>query len=462
MDETERKQHAQNAVFADMQAAYSQPGHPGFHLTAPSHFTIDFWGPVHYNGYYHIMYHTCVNSGDFQQKTVFFHSKSKNLVDWEHLPVPIAPLEDELRMNDGCICINGSGQPVMLYTSVPKNGRIPRSHCAAVSDDEMLSFKRIEENPFMTLDNHGGPKFGGGWSDPFVFEAEGRTFMVVSKCVTAGGGDPLPIYEATDDTMLRWEYKGELFEHNGEVVNFFKLGSKWVLIYSPYSTIEYFVGDFDIENYRFIPETHNVLSFGYHSQENPIDRGFYASCIYNVESRKVLCGWISGFEDNEYWNGCMGVPRVLGLTGDLKLTQQPIEEIKTLRCEKVFEGKAKPFKAGCDMLDIEIELDIFDNCRFNLELKNAEEVLFFLEITENSFTVNGEVYDVCLSDCLENGKARILIDKTVAEIFLGDGSVCATRCFPYIGKNPTVFVEAQKGAEIVCYKMKECETSTLL
>jgi len=114
----------------------------------------------------------------------------------------------------------------MRYTSVPK-GHIPRSHHAAYGNEDLTEFTRPDpDEPFMTLENHGGPAFGWGWSDPFVFRAFGRTFMLMSKCVTPDGQNLLPIYEAVDGSLLHWEYKGILFENNGEVVNFFPLSGK--------------------------------------------------------------------------------------------------------------------------------------------------------------------------------------------------------------------------------------------
>ena len=68
-------------VFGDMKAAFAEPGHPGFHLTAPSHALLDFWGLVKQNGLYHILYHTCPLRGGFQPNPYFFHSTSKNLID---------------------------------------------------------------------------------------------------------------------------------------------------------------------------------------------------------------------------------------------------------------------------------------------------------------------------------------------------------------------------------------------
>ena len=454
--------HLNASIFGDMPVAAQSPGHPAYHLTAPSHFTLDFWGSVKHDGFYHIFYHVCPDRGRFQEDTVFGHARSRDLINWEQLPFPILPGDDELRMNDGCICFDDAGRPVMLYTSVP-NEPVPRTHCAAYGTRDLMCFTRVdEENPFMTLANHGGPEFHWGWSDPYVFRAGSRTFMVMSKCVTREGNDNLlPLYEARDGSMLHWEYKGNLFDNNGEVVNFFPLHGKWVLIYSPYDTIEYFVGGFDLETLRFTPENHGYLSYGYHSQSSPIDRGFYASCPYIEPDRTVLCGWISGFPDNELWNGCMSIPRVLELDAGNRLTQHPIPEVNTLRSGELSqEPSEKEIRIRTDstLLDICFDYTPADSS-VTLTVESDRETALSLIIEKDRFSVNSEVYDC---PCIMSGataSARILIDRSFAEIFLDDGAVSATRCFSFLGNDVTVCMKAGDGAavsELHVYRMNPC------
>ncbi len=443
-----RKTEIESKVFGDMDAAFDDPGHPGFHLTAPSHFTIDFWGPAIKDGYYHIFYHVCPEKGDIQAETVFFHSRSNDLINWEMLPVPIIPAEDELRMNDGCICFDGKDKPIMMYTKVPKDQSVARTHCAAYGTDDLLEFTRIDNNPFMSLESHGGPDFQPGWSDPYVFKAEGRTFMLMSKCVTHDDKNLMPIYEATDGSMLNWEYKGIFFENNGEVVNFFNVGDKWVLIYSPYNTIEYFVGDFDLENLKFVPEYHDILCYGYHSQNDPVDRGFYASYVYEESHRKVISGWISGFSYNEYWNGCMGIPREVGLSDDLRITQKPITEFFKLRGDLVSTDKQEFI--GADMMDIEFS--------YNGDITLSVGYKLTLEISDDGFSLCGEKY---FCEMPKEKTVRLLIDKTVAEIFFGDGSITATSCFEYIGGKPPIKID-ENIQNFKCFKVNPCNIKRAL
>lgn len=392
---------------------------------------------------------------------MFGHARSRDLIHWEHLPFPILPSDDEFRMNDGFICFDDQSRPVMLYTSVP-NTPVPRTHCAAYGTPDLLHFERIADNPFMTLDDHGGPDFHWGWSDPYVFSTAGRTFMVMSKCVTRDSNkNLLPIYEAKDGSMLHWEYRGILFDNNGEVVNFFPLGSKWVLIYSPYDTIEYFVGDFDLDTLRFTPERHGFLSYGYHSQEKPIDRGFYATCLYEEADRTVLCGWISGFAHHELWNGCMSIPRTLSLDAYGRLIQQPIAELDALRAEElcVTAGANEVcVRADSDLLDI--RFDYTAGAPVTLNVESDGKPALTLVIDKERFTVNGEVYECPDAMQAAPASARILIDRSFAEIFLGGGAVCATRCFEPLGHDLTLRITAQDGgtvSDMHVYRMKPCQ-----
>lgn len=462
MSET-RMEWVHASVFGDMNAAFGEPGHPVFHLTAPAHTLIDFWGLLKHAGQYHILYHTAPRRGSFRDNldTVFFQSTSKNLIDWEMLPIPILPSDDELRMNDGCICFDDTGTAVMLYTKVWHDHTVPRVHCAAYGSPDLRTYTRRTGEPFMTMENHGGPRFQYGWSDPFVFTAEGRTFMLMSKCVTMDGQNLMPIYEATDGTMLHWEYKGIFFDSNGEVVSFFPIGDRWVLTYSPYSTPEYFVGTFDLETLRFTPHTHGYISYGYYGEHcGREDRGFYANCVMQADSRTVFAGWISGFMDSNLWDGCMGIPRNVGLDENHRLTQWPIPEFDTLRDRCVQTEAAVSgtyhFSPESSMLDIAFS---FSRCgSITLTLDGDNGTAMKLTLDGNDFTLNGRTYSGALSG--GEDRVRILIDRSVAELFFGQGTVCATCCFSFPGNKPTVTVHCSSGASVsglICHTVRPCK-----
>ncbi|MBQ2709418.1 MAG: glycoside hydrolase family 32 protein [Clostridia bacterium] len=429
-------------IFADMDAAHADPTHPRWHLTPPSHCMIDFWGAVDVDGWHHIFYHTFRYAGKLGEDTVFGHARSRDFLQYEQLPLPICPAKEELRMNDGFICMKPDGIPVMLYTSVPRDGS-PRAHYAAVGDRELRRFERCPE-PFMTLENHGGPAFGWGWSDPYVFEAFGRTFMLMSKCIE-DGKNRMPIYEALDDSFTRWEYRGIMFEDNGEVVNFFPMGDKWVMIFCPYGPIRWFVGTFDEATLTFRAENDGILCHGFVNQTNPTDRGFYATCVYQEAERRILCGWMSGFPEDRMWSGCMGTPRELGINDRLQLTSMPIREIETLHIGEAmrFSGESGCMELGAPSLDMTLELcgDVV------LEFEGMTTIT----VTSDGFAIDGFARPGTLAPA-EKRRLRILMDCSFVELYFDDGAVSAARPVRYAGE--AVRLHVHGAADITAWQMR--------
>lgn len=440
-------------ILEDMTAAWEDIRHPQWHLTTPSHFMIDCWGAVFHKDWYHMFVDVNPECGEPGERSIFWHVRSKDLLHWEHLPIPMMPDSQEVRTNDGWIGFDGNNDPVLLYTSVPKPPENRRTHRAAIGDQDFLHFERVPGEPFMTLENHGGPAFYGGWSDPYVFEVNGKKYLTISKCVEPGG-DPLPVYEAADDSLQRWNYRGVLFEHNGEVVNFFPLGGKWVLIYSPYRAIEVFVGTLDAGTLRFTPERHEILSYGYHSQSSPCDRGFYATCVYRQQNRTVLCGWISGFHASDLWDGCMGVPRELALSEDMRIIQKPITELLSLRdpdfSMEITADTRIPFPETADM-----ELVcVFRDDNGYLSLTVGEQ--FSLTLTSGKIVCCKDEYPIGYSEI----HARLLFDKVLCELFFGGsealcGTESATCCFSYPGEDSKLSIRSEGVTfKLICHKIK--------
>jgi sucrose-6-phosphate hydrolase SacC (GH32 family) len=78
----------------------------------------------------------------------------------------------------------------------------------------------------------------------------------------------VPLYEAEDDSLTRWKYRGILFRLPKEKVkffecpNFFKVDGKWMLICAPYRPLEYWIGSFDLDTLKSKPENQGILDAG--------------------------------------------------------------------------------------------------------------------------------------------------------------------------------------------------------
>ena len=334
---------AEDSVAAAVEKASKDPSRPAYHFRPPALWMNDPNGTIFHNGYYHLFYQHNPY-GDTWGHMHWGHARSKDLVHWEHLPIALWPSEDrgEGHVFSGCAAINGDGVPMLFYTSVSTaEKKRPNEQWAAIGDADMIKWEKHPNNPILSqamLPFEIGPD----WRDPFIFHANGRTFLVC-------GADTkdeaiIPIFEADTPQLDKWTYKGILYRQPKSAIqffecpNFFPLDGKWVLIFSPYKPLRYMVGTFDIEKYAFTPEKEATLDYG----------SFYASNIYQGGGAtdkasgaqgsngsaplsipgvrpSVLVGWVRGFKEGLGWNGCMSIPRTLSIGEDGFLRQIPYE-----------------------------------------------------------------------------------------------------------------------------------------
>ena len=230
------------------------------------------------------------------------------------------------------------------------------------------------------------------------------------------------------------------------------------------SGCQYFVGEFDGTRFKNDnpPETQLWMDWG---------RDFYAAQSYAgvppSDGRRIVIGWISNWMyANEMptspWRGAQSVPRELRLKRfpeGLRVVQQPVREVETLRggrklrIENVSAEHANELIAAAGFRDGSLDLQAV------IDVRNARDVGFRVlqgdsEETRVGFTTApAEVYiDRTQSGAAEfhetfagrhaarlapvNGmvELRILVDRSVVEVFAEDGRVTITdRVFPQPG-----------------------------
>jgi beta-fructofuranosidase len=410
---------------------------PVYHFLPPAQWMNDACGGIYHKGYYHLFYQLNPYA-DYWADIHWGHARSRDLVYWEHLPISLAPTSDELRCNSGCVTINKEGTPMIFYTHVPK-ARGPRDHRAAVGDTDLITWNRHPANPILTLDNHGGPRFGAGWSDCYIFAEAGRTFMVIG--VDSFGDEVVvPLYEAEDAAFTKWKYRGLLFRaskkklKNMEVPVFFKLDGKWVLLIHPGGPVRYWIGSFDVRTLTFRPEKEGNLTHNYgknRAEGASWDRGFSSAHVFfDEKDRCILYGWISGFKDGRGWNGCLGLPRVLSIGPDGLLRQRPALELERLR-DRHFrtagldlkDGRYVLENAGGDTVEIKAALDLSDACSTGLKVRCSTDGKHAVTISYDGQTLDAAEVTLPLS---LSGDEKVLtlqvfLDRSVMEIFANDG-----------------------------------------
>jgi len=399
---------------------------PVYHFLPPALWMNDPNGPIYHRGYYH-MFYQFNPYGDNWGNMHWGHARSKDLVHWEHLPIALWPSKDdgEDHCFSGSAAIGPDGRLMLFYTSI--GPRDPEQWAAIAEDDEGIVWKKWTKNPILTLKDHGNVKIDE-WRDPFVFRENGRWYMVVGGH-RAGAKGGITLY--TSDDMVRWRFLGipvEGKEANWECPNLFKLDGKWVLIYSPHGPARYNTGTLDLNQGKFVVEHEGTLDPGQ----------FYApNGLEDPNGRRLLWGWINGFPAGRGWNGCLTLPRVLKLSPDGALLQQPAPELKALRDPNVTHINA--MELGENPLSLsEIQGDTLEILA-ELEPRNAKAVGLAVRRSRDgqravTIRYDGEQLDVAgariplkLAEGKKTLRLQVYLDHSVIEVYADDGRACVTR-----------------------------------
>ncbi|MBT4502302.1 MAG: glycoside hydrolase family 32 protein [Gemmatimonadetes bacterium] len=446
------REKALAAVEAAIPQAEKDPTRPIYHFRPPAQWMNDICGSIYYKGYYHAFYQYNPFGGDSWgvDDSIWAHARSKDLIHWEDLPWSILPMKDrgERRCNSGCITLDGNGKPMIFYTFVLE-GEGPRHQWGVVPlDDDLIKWRRVEDEPLMAAGISGIPSgVNGGWSDPFVFKSEGRTFVTFKSC------DGL-VCEAKDKELTKWEYAGQLEGVSGECPNFFPLKDKWVLIRSTHP-ISYVVGAFDARTIAFNSSgSAGIMDYGFGTnppKDRSWTRGLYGTNAFeDEEGRRILLGWICGFKPKRGWNGCMSLPRILTLDKKQRLIQTPAPELKTLRgrhrtLQKLkLNNKEERLKdIEGDTMEILAEFEAGDAKAFGLKVRQSQDGKNAVTIRYANGKLDVAGTGVPLKPVSGKLKLHIFIDRSVLEVFINDGVTSVTRV-EYPGENDlgvSVFAE---------------------
>jgi beta-fructofuranosidase len=445
------------AIAAAQPQLAADPFRPAFHLVPPAGCMGDPNGGIYKNGWYHIFvgqHPFAFHPGGWY----WAHARSRDLLHWEHLPPQLTP-----GFEHGIHAV-GSGSTITL-----KDGRTIAFYSSPIDDvmqfwraemsADLTTWSHPEPNPVLTLEHPGLPPFDDFWRDPYVFEAEGRTFMIACADLFDSARAPVPIFEARDDDLTDWEYRGIFFSapkhdyRNLEVPEIRRLGDKWILLAStdaPVDRVVYFIGDIDFEALRFIPESDGVIDHSghYYAQET----------IQNDANELYLMGWLPGWDrdwlpryrnapiknNDPVWNGIYAVPRQLQLNADGILFQQPVVALRELRGEPQtldtielrVDSPNVPYvvleEIRGDQMELRVELDLGTAamCGLNLLASDAGHAGFFLQWSGNLLQVDGTEVPLAYWQPGDTVELQIFVDKRWVEVFIDGGRAVVSRQVP--------------------------------
>lgn len=426
---------------------------PVYHYRPPAGWMNDPNGTIFWRGSYHLFYQHYPYDGTHRAMH-WGHARSADLVCWEEQAIALSPSPEiqEEGCWSGCCAIGGNGEPTILYTSNPIDlDRSPRTQIAATGDKELIEWNKIIDGPVLSVESHGGPPIEGTWRDPFIFEAESRTFLLIGATIADGTSDSaVLLYESADDSLLRWQYRGELIRRPSSEVRFFecptfaKIDEKWILMVSPFAPVHYYTGAFDAQTGIFAVENEGVV--------DP-SSDFYATNVFVRDQQPtVMVGWIRGFPEGRLWNGCLSLPRVLSVGSDGQLTQQPIDELRTLRTEhRVLHQRtitSDPVSIGdLDASSIEVKMSVRLPARASLRLQSREGVGVqrLVECDPTRLQVGGIEVDIKQRSEPHTITLHLFRDRSVLEVFAEGGQIAVSRVIDCIDAPARLEIVASHG-----------------
>lgn len=446
-----------------------------YHLMSEYGWMNDPNGFIQYRGEYHLFYQ------HYPYKPAWGpmhwgHAVSTDLINWEYLPVAMAPDMDY----DAGGCFSGSavvkdGKLFLLYTGHVVTGPdmdhdYIQTQNLAVSDDG-ITFDKWSGNPVIpTLQIPEGIS-QKDFRDPKVFERNGQYYMVLGS--NDGEGNGLILLYCSID-LVDWAYVNVIAKSDGhmgdnwECPDIISLQDRDVLILSPQRVAAQGYDYHNLHSTMFMIGTLDTSQGLFHyEQYYPIDYGFdfYApQTTIDDRGRVIMIGWMDMWESDmptqqgHQWAGAMSLPREINLSGD-RLVFRPVEELTAYRYNPfyienvILEGERNMDVYG-DSYEIQVLFDAQEAEEFGVKLRvgSEEETVITYSSAERLLSFNRDRAGIgpkgerrTVVDLVEGELAlRIFVDRSSVEIFIQDGrKVMTGRIYP--GQESLGIISFSKG-----------------
>jgi len=451
------------------------PYRPVYHFTAPKNWINDANGLIYANGQYQLFYQYNPFGADPGHLS-WGHATSPDLLHWA--PQPVALTEYPNADGSNTMIFSGSAVAdkdntsglfpagtkdglVAFYTGhVERPGVVLRQHQnLATSRDHGLTWQRYAGNPVLDIDSK-------EFRDPKVFWYAPQQKWVMAT--VKADRQQIHLYESKNlknwTFLSRWGRAGNTVRE-WECPDLFELpvpggGTKWVLLISAGNPAEefrgqqYFLGNFD--GRAFTPDQA-------YDEPTYVDFGkdFFAGVTFTdaPANRRILVGWTNDWAyardvpTGTTWRGNFAVPRELSLRRTpqgLALVQQPVPELRQLGKEAVRlknqalrpgpAGYEVPFRGESYDLELTLKPGLARMLALNVLQGEAERTTLRYDVARQELTLDrthsGNVaFNPLFASTVEtahvplqNGQLqlRVLVDKSVVEVFAQDGQTTLT------------------------------------
>ncbi|CAH2267654.1 jg11557 [Pararge aegeria aegeria] len=425
--------------------------YPRYHLAPPQGWMNDPNGFSVFQQEYHVFYQYNPDSALEAGTAHWGHAKSRDLLNWQHLPIAMYPNEtyDSSGVFSGSALIEDD--TMYLYYTAHTNhpGETPNheEHQALAISTDGVNVVKYQNNPLIE-----GADRQPDFRDPKVWKHGDTYYMVLGNQFTKNDTRLGRVLLYSSKDKYNWSEVAIIGESDGslgymwECPDFFQLDGHFILLMSPqgipaegdkYKNLHqtgYIVGDFDYRTLTFKPTT----SF----QELDHGHDVYATqTILDNKGRRLVLAWFDMWETNypeqlDGFTGQITIPRILTLSKDFRLVQRPVPEIRAARTNIVYTGQA----SGGTVATLENkagEINIRASALYDLE--------FFIEGINASVQIyyNASSGQISLDRGGDDGLRRtewqpanvlilnIYVDASSIEVFCGAGEVTlSSRYFP--------------------------------
>jgi beta-fructofuranosidase len=434
----------------------NDPHRPVAHFMPPANWMNDPNGTIWWKGRCHLFYQHNPEAPT-HGRICWGHASSDDLVHWRHHPIALKPDQpyDEQGCYSGC-CVDDNGTPTILYTGVQ-----PQTQCVATGSDDLETWSKEASNP--VIDAPPGDLDVKGFRDPWVWREQGQWKMIVGSGVAGQGGMAL-LY--TSDDLRNWRYAGPIAQGEPgemwECPSLIPIGDKWVLLCSPIpdgKSVHWMSGQWD--GATFTPEQTGKVDFGAKLYASQPMRG--------PDGQWLLWSWIREARDasRSGWAGVMSLPRLLDLDEEGHLTQRPHPAVDKLLAEPHYKQDVQ-LESGNDWVlgasdAFELRARLTPGSARSLRIKvlaspdGREQVVLGWQVDQGHvFLDNTSVLDenvetrrvrAPIDPDAEGGiDLRLLVDRSVIELFAGSHVCMTARSYPTLSDSRNIELLAMGGS----------------
>lgn len=313
----------------------ADPYRPLYHFTSPESSLNDPNGLCLWQGRWHLFYQGYPPEDRRQH---WGHAVSDDLIHWRDLPYAIYPNPEEC-------CFSGATLVEPDRVIAMYHGTKAGNMVAVSSDPLLLNWEKVTGRPVIPLRQPDGSPQPFGVFDPCIWK-QGDFYYSLSAGTIPGPGNQ----RVRADFLLRsrdlatWEYLHPLVEYDpytlvgddGACPYFWPIGDRHILLhFSHMSGGKYLLGHYDTEAQRLVVTGGGCFNFGaawpagVHAPSATPDGKGGVIVIFNMNAAKPTPGW----------DQIMSLPRLLTLSPEGDLLQEPAGNYASLRGEHHIVGE---------------------------------------------------------------------------------------------------------------------------